>query len=340
MRELLATLRAWQADGARIGRAVVLRTYGSAPRPEGSVLLYSADGRIAGSVSGGCVEGDAAEQIGRALESGLSRTVSYGVSDEQAWQVGLACGGTIDVLIEPDVADEVLAAASSDAGAVVITPLPADEPARPAPKLTNADAELGAELAAAATAALRQGRSRVVELDGAAYLVEAFPVRPRLVIVGAVEVARALVALARQLDFETIVIDGRAAFATRERFPDADRLMVEWPQEAAAQIGLGQDDFVAVLSHDPKFDEPAIVEALGCGCRYVGAIGSKKTQAARRDRLRAMGVTEADLERLRGPIGLELGGRAPAEIALAIMAEIVAARYEASGQPPARTRSR
>jgi xanthine dehydrogenase accessory factor len=244
------------------------------------------------------------------------------------------------VLIEPGVADEVVAAASSADGAVVVTPLPGDEPARPAPKLTGAAAAADPALAVAATEALRQGRSRVVESARGAFLVEAFPVRPRLVIVGAVEVARALVAIARQLDFETVVIDGRGSFATRERFPEADQLIVEWPQEAADQIDLGPADFVAVLSHDPKFDEPAIVAALGRGCRYVGAIGSRRTQTARRDRLRGMGVSEADLERLHGPIGLDLGGRAPAETALAIMAEIVAVRYEASGQAPASTRSR
>jgi xanthine dehydrogenase accessory factor len=158
-------------------------------------------------------------------------------------------------------------------------------------------------------------------------------VRPRLVVVGAVEVARSLVRLARELGYETIVVDGRAAFATEARFPDVDRLVVGWPDEVADEIGLGPADAVAVLTHDVKFDEPAIVEALRRGCRYVGAVGSRKTQSDRRERLRAAGVTDVELARLRGPIGLDIGGRSPSETALAIMAEVVAARYGGSGVP-------
>ncbi len=193
--------------------------------------------------------------------------------------------------------------------------------------------DLDAELVAAAQAALRRGLSRTVELGGRSLFIEVFPVRPRLVVVGGVEVARSLVRLARELGFETVVVDGRAAFATPERFPDVDQLVVGWPDEVADEIGLGPNDAVAVLSHDVKFDEPAIVEALRRGCRYVGAVGSRKTQADRRARLLEAGVSEAELARLRGPVGLDLGGRAPAETALAILAEIVAERYGGTGAP-------
>ena len=175
--------------------------------------------------------------------------------------------------------------------------------------------------------------SRTVELGGRSLFIEVFPVRPRLVVVGAVEVARSLVRLARELGFETVVVDGRAAFATPERFPDVDRLVVGWPDEVADEIGLGPNDAVAVLTHDVKFDEPAIIEALRRGCRYVGAVGSRKTQADRRARLLEAGVSEEELARLRGPVGLDLGGRAPAETALAILAEIVAERYGGTGGP-------
>ena len=163
--------------------------------------------------------------------------------------------------------------------------------------------------------------------------IEVFPVRPRLVVVGAVEVARSLVRLAKELGFETIVIDGRASFATPERFPDVDQLVVGWPDEVADEIGLGPNDAVAVLTHDVKFDEPAIVEALRRGCRYVGAVGSKKTQGDRRARLLDAGVAPDDLARLRGPVGLDLGGRQPPETALAILAEVVAERYGGTGVP-------
>jgi xanthine dehydrogenase accessory factor len=360
MRELLDTLSAWQAEGADVGRAVVVRTFGSAPRPEGAVLLYAADGRIAGSVSGGCVEGAAAEEIDAARASGHARVIRYGISDEQAWDVGLACGGTIDVLVEPVAPLAVIAAAQASLGAgghgaAVITPLPADSPpaafgphepgvgATPAPKLvlhddgrldgTLGSADLDAELVAAAGEALKRGLSRTVELGGRSLFVEVFPVRPRLVVVGAVEVARSLVRLAKELGFETVVIDGRSSFATPERFPDVDRLIVGWPDEVADEIGLGPNDAVAVLTHDVKFDEPAIIEALRRGCRYVGAVGSKKTQGDRRARLLEAGVAEAHLALLRGPVGLDLGGRAPAETALAILAEIVAERYGGTGVP-------
>ena len=198
---------------------------------------------------------------------------------------------------------------------------------------TLGSAELDAQLVNAAGEALKRGLSRTVELGGRSLFVEVFPVRPRLVVVGAVEVARSLVRLARELGFETVVIDGRASFATPERFPDVDRLIVGWPDEVADEIGLGPNDAVAVLTHDVKFDEPAIVEALRRGCRYVGAVGSKKTQGDRRARLREAGVSDEELDRLRGPVGLDLGGRAPAETALAILAEVVAERYGGSGVP-------
>ena len=363
MKELLETLAGWQAGGldpADIGRAVVVRTFGSAPRPEGAVLLYASDGRIAGSVSGGCVEGAAAEEIERARTTGRARVIRYGISDEQAWDVGLACGGTIDVLVEPMAPAVVVSAArgsvgSGGRGSAVVTILPADSPpgafgphqpgdgAPPLPELIVGDdgtlagtlgaPDLDGALVAAGTAALRRGLSQTVELGGRSLFIEVFPVRPRLVVVGGVEVARSLVRLARELGFETVVVDGRAAFATPERFPEVDRLVIGWPDEVADEIGLGPNDAVAVLSHDVKFDEPAIVEALRRGCRYVGAVGSKKTQADRHARLLEAGVSAADLARLRGPVGLDLGGRAPAETALAILAEIVAERYGGTGTP-------
>jgi xanthine dehydrogenase accessory factor len=356
MKELLESLDDWTAAGLGVGRAVVVRTFGSAPRPEGAVLIRADDGRIAGSVSGGCVEGAAAEEIDRARADGHSRVIRYGISDEEAWDVGLACGGTIDVLVEPGVPGAA-ARGARERGMAVATILPADAP--PAefgrhepgdgsppidPIIVRADGSLegslgsagaDAALLAAARDALLRGTSRTVTIGDQQVFIEAFPVRPRLVVVGAVEVARSLVVFAKELGYETIVVDGRASFATPERFPAdrVDRLIVGWPDEVADEIGLGPDDAVAVLTHDVKFDEPAIVEALRRGCRYVGAVGSKKTQGDRRERLRAAGVGETELARLRGPVGLDLGGRNPSETALAIIAEVVAERYGGSGTP-------
>jgi xanthine dehydrogenase accessory factor len=360
MRELLETLAAWKDEGADVGRAIVVRTFGSAPRPEGAVLATTADGRIAGSVSGGCVEGAAAEEIERARQTGHARVIRYGISDEEAWDVGLACGGTIDVLVQPALPAEALdaARASRDArprGAAVITPLPADSPpaafgehapgdgAPPEPALVVGDdgtvrgslgePALDAALAAAAQDALRRGTSATVELGGRSLFIEAYPVRPRIVIVGATETARSLVAIAAALGYERVVIDARPAFAAADRFPDVERLINAWPDEAFDEIGLGPNDAVAILSHDPKFDEPAIAEAIRRGAGYVGAVGSRKTQGDRRARLREAGLSDEEIGTLRGPIGLDLGGRAPAETALAIMAEIVASRYGATGRP-------
>ncbi len=362
MRELLDTLDGWRAGAADmgVGRAIVVRAFGSAPRPEGAVLLVTDDGRIAGSVSGGCVEGAVAEEILAARRSGRERVIRYGISDERAWDVGLACGGTIDVLVSPGIpaAAETAARETRDGsgdGRVIVTRLPADSPpvtfgahapgqgSEPEAPLvlhddgrldgTLGDAAADALLVEAGREALAKGVSRTIVIGGRQLFLEAYPVRPRLVVVGAVEVARTLVRLAKELGYETVVIDGRAAFATAARFPDVDRLVVGWPDEMADEIGLGPADAVAVLAHDVKFDEPAIVTALARGCRYVGAVGSRSTQADRRARLLEAGVSAEDLDRLRGPIGLDLGGRLPAETALSILAEVVAERRGGRGRP-------
>jgi xanthine dehydrogenase accessory factor len=351
MRELLETYDAWRAEGHQVGRAVVIRTYGSAPRQAGSALLVADDGRMVGSVSGGCVEGAAAEAVAEARRTGHSSVIRFGVSDDQAWSVGLACGGTIEVLVQPDVPEAVVEAARAQStgglpgiGTTVVTELPAMEPADAAGDAAGATAPGAARhamnLDELRSATLAAGRSTTADLPDKTVFIEAFPIRPRLVIVGATEIARSLVTLAGALGYERVVIDARSAFATRERFPDVEQLLTDWPDAAFETIDLGANDAVAVLSHDPKFDEPAIVEAFRRGARYVGAIGSRKTQADRRRRLIEMGLTEAQLAELHGPIGLDLGGREPAETALAILAEIVASRrggsVAAAGAAPAR----
>ena len=367
MRDVLPDLLAFRERGERVGRAVLTRVDGSAPRPEGASLLVSDRGSMAGSVSGGCIEGAVFSEIQDAIAAGRPALLSYGVSDETAWSVGLACGGTFEILVQPDVPADVQRAASGEGGAVVATVLRGPDGAAGAlvlegsgrsretrevhdgvgapgahdGPLSGAAGHVRLAIADAAARALDAEASGTVAIPvrgehGEVFVevfLEVFPPRPRLIVFGGVHVAVALVRLARELGYRTTVADGRAAFANRDRFPEADELLVAWPEEAFARIGLDRASYVAVLTHDPKFDEPALAIALRSDARYVGAIGSRRTQAARRERLLAHGVTEAELARLHGPIGLDLGGRGAGEIALAILAEMTAVRYGASGRP-------
>ena len=305
MRDVLADYDRLAAPGRPVGRAVVTSVWGSAPRREGSTMLATAAGAMAGSVSGGCVEAATAGEIGEAIERGTPKLVTFGVSHERAWEVGLACGGTIKVYVEPSVRAEILAAARGAGGEVVATVVEGPEIGRTAIVRENGWVEggLGAGLSDeivrdAALAALGREASTTAVLGTAPAQVsvffEVFPRQPRLVIFGGVHIAVALVPLARALGYRTIVADGRPAFLTRERFPDADELILAWPEQAFERIGLDATCYVCILSHDPKFDEPALELALRSPARYIGAIGSKKTQAARRERLTASGFDDED----------------------------------------------
>jgi xanthine dehydrogenase accessory factor len=341
MRDVLPDYDRLAGLGRPVGRAVVTSVWGSAPRPEGSSMLATADGLIAGSVSGGCVEGATVTEIAEAIGRGTPKLVTFGVSDERAWEVGLACGGTIKVFVEPMVRPEVVAAARGPGGEVVATVLEGPEAGTSLRVFEDGRTEgsLGPDLPVAAVRdaallALRREAGVTTPIETGAgpvsLFLEVFPRPPRLVILGGVHIAVALVPLARALGYRTVVADGRAGFLTRERFPDADELILSWPDAAFAQIALDASCYVCVLSHDPKFDEPALLLALRSPARYIGAIGSRKTQAARRERLRASGFTDEEIARVHGPIGLDLGGRQPAETALAILAEMTAVRYGAT----------
>jgi xanthine dehydrogenase accessory factor len=303
-------------------------------------MLATADGRIAGSVSGGCVEAATALEIQAAIQRGTPKLVTFGVSDERAWEVGLACGGTIKVFVEPTVRAEILQAARGAGGEVIATVIAGPALGESVRVLENGEihGRLSSNLPVqplrdAALAGLRREASVSETLETAygdvTLFMEVFPRRPRIVIFGAGQIAAEMVPLAKALGYHTIVADGREAFLDPERFPAADELIFAWPEETFDRIGLDDSCYVCLLSHDPKFDEPALQVALRSAARYVGAIGSKKTQAGRRERLRELGLEEPEIARLHGPIGLNLGGRQPAEIALAIMAEITAVRYGA-----------
>jgi xanthine dehydrogenase accessory factor len=344
MRDLLNEYEALMATGEPVGRAMVTSVWGSAPRQHGASLLATPSGKLAGSVSGGCVESAAAQEIAAAIADGKPKQVTFGVSNARAWEVGLACGGTIQLLVQPEVPSVVLSAARSDGGVVVATVLEAAAGVeygksplaviRPNGTVehTGWPSWLVRAVVGPALDGLRRETSSTLDLaspegQAVSIFLESYPRRPTLLIFGGVHIAMAMVPQARILGFRTVVVDGRAAFLTRERFPEADELILAWPEEACDRVGLDDSTYVCILTHDPKFDEPATDRALHSPARYIGAIGAKKTAQARRERLERDGFTPEQIARVRGPIGLDLGGRAPAEIALSILAEMTQVRY-------------
>jgi xanthine dehydrogenase accessory factor len=350
VREILAQARLWLAEGKSVAVATVVQTWGSAPRPAGSKMAVSSAAEMAGSVSGGCVEGAVVEEALAVLKAGVPKSLHYGVTDDAAWEVGLACGGQLDLLVEPlagwmtptagarsllDGFESALGEGRPVARAVVLAGPGRWEwsswLAESDGSLHGAVAkELEVAVGEGARAALRSGRPQtgtILTPEGEArvfYDVVLPP--PVLVIVGGVHIAIDLHRLAKTLGYRVVVVDPRRAFGTPARFPLADELVSEWPDTGLRAIGLTGSTAVAVLSHDPKLDDPALLVALRSPAFYVGALGSAETNRQRRERLTEAGVTEAEMSRLRAPIGLPLGGRAPEEIALSILAEIVAAR--------------
>ncbi len=342
MRDVIPEVETWLGQGRKVAVATVVETWGSAPRAVGSHLAASDDGGLAGSVSGGCVETAVVHAAREVLKGAPPRLLRFGVADETAWAVGLACGGSIEVFVEaldPGVFASLREAALRDEPAALATVIAGDGLGRHAlfraggTPSGSLEGPLRAAAVEASEAALAAGRPTRVAVKGAELFVDVLRPLPTLVVVGGVHIAVALVALARTLGFRTVVVDPRPAFANPERFPHADRIESAWPDEALAGLGLTSSTAVAVLTHDPKLDDPALRAALPSAAFYVGALGSKNTQAKRRKRLLEAGLTEVQLNRLRAPIGLDLGGRSPEEIALAVMAEVVAAR---NGRAPAR----
>lgn len=341
MRDVLSDIDRWRAQGQAIALATVIQTWGSAPRGVGAKMALTPGGEIAGSVSGGCVEGAVFEAGVQTLKSGRPQLLHFGVADETAWEVGLACGGTIEVFVEPlDLAlyDRLRAALVDEQPVTVVTVVRGPAELLGRKLVMHADGStfgtlgeaLEATALAAARAALASGQARRLTLPQAAEPVEVFievnlP-SPTLVIVGGVHIAIALTAIAKALGYRTVVVDPRRAFGSEVRFPHADRLIRAWPDEALAQVGLTPSTAVVMLTHDPKLDDPALKIALSSPAFYIGALGSRTTQAKRRRRLLEAGLSEAQLARLHGPIGLDLGARTPEEIALAVMAQIVAVR--------------
>lgn len=303
----------WHRSGTGAALATVVQTWGSAPRRTGSQLVVSGEGQIEGSVSGGCVEGAVVVEALEALQDGKHRLLEFGVSDEDAFAVGLACGGTIKVLVEPvgsalpvEILEELVGARASRTPVAYEVNL-----ATGARHLTRTEYP----------DRMRMDRSGL-EDDGETFVAVHNPPL-RLVAVGAVHITQALVPMARIAGYDPVIIDPRTAFASPERFP-GETLMDDWPDEAVEKLGLDTRTALVLLTHDPKLDDPALEAALSADVFYIGALGSKKTHAARVARMQEAGFTETQINRIHGPIGLDIGAASPAEIAVSILSEVTA----------------
>jgi xanthine dehydrogenase accessory factor len=307
--------------------ATVVATRKSAPRPVGSTLTVTRDGRLSGSVSGGCVESDVFVAAQEVMDTGVPRLVTYGISDDMAFGVGLPCGGEIDVFVEPQPAREAVQPAAGER-AVVFT-VAAGDPLG-AKLLVREDGTTAgdgpSELATFATDALRRGRGHVLEHEGRTVFADVQGPPPTLFVYGAVDTADALCGMAKQLGWRTVVADARARFLTRERIPSADELLPLWPDEALERIRPDTATAIIVLTHDDKFDLPLLAAAVKTDAFYIGALGSRRNQERRRELLREAGLTDEELERISGPSGLDIGADTPAETALSMLAEALAVR--------------
>jgi xanthine dehydrogenase accessory factor len=335
MKELLADIERWRDAGKKVAIATVVQAYGSAPRRPGAKMAISEDGEFVGSVSGGCVENDVVEHSKQVLEDDQARLVPYGISDEMAFNVGLACGGRIEVFIQPFgrafPIEKPVAFSYVIDGEGQGNGLLAWEFGKHRGSLGHGDA-FDERVAQDAIAALAEGAPRQIRYEDAPggplrVFVDTYPAKPTIVIFGGVHIGVALARLAKDTGaFRVVVVDARGVWATPERFPDADEIHVMHADDYLKEHPLGSNAYVAVLSHDPKLDDPALIGALPSRARFVGAIGSPKTQAARRERLAAVGLTEEQIARLHGPVGLDIAAQTPEEIAVAILGQMIAAK--------------
>jgi xanthine dehydrogenase accessory factor len=369
MREILERLQAWQAGGTEYALATVVGVRGSAPRDPGAAMAVSADGEVVGSVSGGCVEGAVYESAREVLETGEAVLETYGISDEDAFSVGLTCGGVLDVLVQPVRAPELPAGgswpdvlASVGAGEPVAVATVVSGPAQVGATVavwptsssgSRVAGSLGVEgldvavvddarglLELGQTATRHYGAAGERRLDDVAVFVSSFTPPPQLLVFGAIDFAGAVARLGVFLGYRVTVCDARPVFATSKRFPDAHEVVCEWPHKFLERTPTDARTVICVLTHDPKFDVPLLEVALRRPAFYIGAMGSRRTHEDRLQRLREVGVTEPEIARMSSPIGLDIGARSPEETAVSILAEVVSRRWGGTGQPLARTDGR
>ncbi|TDD54211.1 XdhC/CoxI family protein [Nonomuraea terrae] len=357
MRDVLPEIMEWWRSGTRFGLATVVGTWSSAPRPPGASMAVRGD-EVVGSVSGGCIEGAVFELATDLGEPVLQR---YGVSDDDAFSVGLTCGGIIDIFVEP-VSREAFPelgeiAASVQAHEPVAVATVVSGPGRVGarriiwPDRSSGTLGLGrlddavdddarGMLAQGLTGLRRYGPQGERRLDDLAVFVHSFAPPPRMLVFGAIDFAAAVARVGKFLGYHVTVCDARPVFATAKRFPDADEVVVKWPHDYLASVDVDERTVICVLTHDPKFDVPLLEVALRTGAGYVGAMGSRRTHEDRLERLREAGLTGDELARLRSPIGLDLGARTPEETAVSIAAELIQLRWGGSGRPLSATEGR
>jgi len=334
MLDILETVENWQKQGRTIALATVVSTWGSAPRQVGSKMAVTRDLAMIGSVSGGCVETAVIEESSDILKSKKPRLLNFGISDDTAWDVGLTCGGKISVFVEPldgawwrCVTDFI----RQDRSAATITILSGDSAGEKILIDKNGGihyatpALSGEQQTALTQITWKSGRTSIDDLD---VMVDVHRPRPHLILIGGVHIAMPLQHFARQLGFRVSLVDPRQAFATKERFSDVSAILHSYPDKALNQLGIDDDTYVAVLTHDPKIDDPALRTALPSPAPYVGVLSSKRTHEERVKRLSEAGVSPEQLARIHTPIGIDIGAKTPEEIALCIMAEIVAVRNQ------------
>jgi xanthine dehydrogenase accessory factor len=334
MLDILAQVNEWLAQGQRVALATVVQTWGSSPRRVGSKMAVSETVAMAGSVSGGCVETAVVQEALRVLKHDQPRFLHYGVSDDDAWEVGLACGGKIDILVELlDARWWALAADAVQHNRTLTTLTILEGDCAGAKFALDSNSEvvysndrLPAEPLQTLIGSTPTKQSGRAALAGYEVMVDAIQARPHLIIIGGVHIAVALQGFAKSLGFRVTLVDPRSTFASEERFPDADGISHTYPDKALAQIGIDGDTYIAVLTHDPKIDDPAIKAALAAKPAYIGILSGKRTHEKRVERLTKAGFDEAELARLKTPIGLAIGAETPEEIALAVMAEIIAVK--------------
>jgi xanthine dehydrogenase accessory factor len=344
VKDILEDVTRWSEGGDRVATATVVGYKRSAPRAPGSKMAVNERGEVSGQVSGGCVEGAVVAIADDVLRGGEPQLLHFGIADSEAWDVGLPCGGEIDVWVQAYDPGRFAEIARAGGRAAEVTLL---EGARPGAKLLvepdgGRSGSLGApeldDEAIRAAGELLWAES--CERRGSMFIDVLAPA-PRLILFGAVDVAAALCKLARDAGWRAYVVDPRARFATPERFPEAEQVIAAWPEEAFARLGaIDPATSIAVLTHDPKLDDAALEIALRSPARFIGAMGSRRAQEARRERLLALGMGEDEIGRLSAPLGLDLGASSSEETALSILAEVVAARHGREGGRLARARGR